>query len=222
MDAEIITKFKILSFADKLVLNKPQDVDAFDGIAFDTSVIKQKYDLVFAFIFSLDEFSALVEKVIGRYLLNPNGYLYFAYPKKGNRQYKEYIGRDDFFARVRMDKDGFVNGSPIKFNKMAAFSDVFTCIGLKHTAQAKVKQQPSQCVADYVDRISDLQKHFANNKIVLELYGNLTPGYRRDWARYVYSAQTEATIQKRLAEMEDILKTGYKSKDTYRQSRKGI
>ena len=118
MNTEIISKLKILGFNDKLILNKPQNIDVFDGIVFDTSVGKPKYDIVFAFIFSLDEFSEIVKMAIEKDLINANGYLYFAYPKKGNKQYKEYIGRDDFFNTVNMDKDGFVNGSKLKFNKM--------------------------------------------------------------------------------------------------------
>ena len=220
MNAEIISKLKILGFNDKLILNKPQNLDAFDGIIFDTSVSKPKYDIVFAFIFALDEFSEIVKMAIEKDLINANGYLYFAYPKKGNKQYKEYIGRDDFFTSVHMDKDGFVNGSKLKFNKMVAFNDTFTCIGLKHEKKTKPKTQPSQCIADYIDRIPELQQYFSENKEVTEMFDKLTPGYRRDWARYVYGVKNEETKAKRLAEMEDILKKGYKSIDLYRQNKK--
>ena len=153
-------------------------------------------------------------------LINPNGYLYFAYPKKGNKQYTEYIGRDDFFTSVNMDKDGFVNGSKLKFNKMVAFNDTFTCIGLKFETKTKQKTQPSQCVADYIDRIPELQQYFSENRGVTEMFDKLTPGYQRDWARYVYGVKNEETKVKRLAEMEDVLKNGYKSIDLYRQNKR--
>ena len=220
MNAEIISKLKILSFNNKLMINRPEDVDVFNGIDFDTSVDKPKYDVVFAFIFSLNEFSEIVKMAIEKDLMHPNGYLYFAYPKKGNKQYKEYIGRDDFFTSVYMDKDGFVNGSKLKFNKMVAFNDTFTCIGLKFETNIKQKAQPSQCVADYIDRIPELQQYFSKKREITKLFNQLTPGYQRDWARYVYGVKNEETKVKRLAEMEDILKQGYKSVDLYRQSKK--
>ena len=220
MNAEIISKLKILSFNDKLVLNCPKDLDIFNGIDIDMSVDKPKYDIVLAFIFSLDEFSEIVKMAIEKELINPNGYLYFVYPKKGNKQYKEYIGRDDFFDSVHIDKDGFVLNSKLKFNKMVAFNDTFTCIGLKHETKTKQNTQPRQCVADYIDRIPELQQYFAENKEVTEMFNKLTPGYQRDWARYVYGVKNEETKAKRLAEMEEILKKGYKSIDLYRQNKK--
>ncbi len=158
--------------------------------------------------------------MIDKDLLSLGGILYFVYPKKGNKQYEQYIGRDDFFTIVDMNNQGYVGESNIRFNKMAAFNDVFTVIGLKHDADRKIASKTSQCVADYVQYIPNLQKHFAGDETVLELYNNLTPGYQRDWARYVYSAQTDATQQKRLIEMENILKQGYKSKDLFRQNKK--
>ena len=221
MNNEIITKLRIDKFNDKLILNKPEDITSFDGIDFDISIKREKYDLVFAFIFSLDEFSTTVNMLVEKDLINLNGCFFFAYPKKGNKKYKEYIGRDDFFKKESVDDDGFINNSHLKFFKMLAFDDVFTCIGLRYEIKKETKlTKPSQCVGDYIDRIPDLQRYFKSNKPVLDFYNKLTPGYQRDWARYVFSAQTETTIQKRLAEMEMIIGKGYKTKDLYRQNKK--
>ena len=219
MNQEIIKKFSIEKYDKKLVLNMPADISEFDGMSYRTAMDKDGYDMIFAFIFSLDGFTNLLEKVIEGNLLNPNGILYFAYPKKGNKQYKEYIGRDDFFGKVNMDSDGYVNDSPIKFNKMAAFNDVFTVIGLKHEPKRKKTTQPSQCVSDYVSRIPDIRKHFEGNREILASFDQLTPGYQRDWARYVFGVKNEATTEKRFAEMEHILKEGYKSVDLYRRNK---
>jgi len=103
--------------------------------------------LIFAFIFSLDEFLNLLIKVIEKDLLNPGGVFYVAYPKKGNKRYKEYIGRDDFFGVVYMDDDGYVFESPIKFNKMVAFNEVFTVVGLKHEENEKNPRNPASALA---------------------------------------------------------------------------
>ncbi len=216
MNNEVIKKFGIEKYDQKLILNKPVDIDDFDGISFHTTMGKGKYDLIFAFIFSLDEFVALLETVIDKDLLNPNGILYFAYPKKGNKQFTTYIGRDDFFKWVNMGHDGYVDNSPIKFNKMAAFNDVFTVIGLKHEEKRKKPAQPSQRVVDYAERIPDVRIHFEKNKEVLAFFDKLTPGYQRDWARYVYGVKNVSTTEKRFAEMENILQQGYKSVDLFR------
>ena len=220
MNEEIIKKFGVEKFDQKLILNLPDDIQDFDGITFHTVAEGSSYDLIFAFVFSLEEFVGLLEKVIIGNLLNPNGVLYFPYPKKGNKKYQEYIGRDDFFAKVSMDSDGFVNGSPIKFNKMAAFNDVFTVVGLKHETKRKKTSQPSQCVGDYVERIPDLRKHFENQQDVLASFDRLTPGYQRDWARYVFGVKNDATTVKRLSEMENVLKQGFKSIDLYKRNKK--
>ncbi len=220
MASEVARKLKIQDNAAMLILNKPSDINDFDVFTFDTKAGKKKYDLIFSFIFSLDEFTETLKTVIGKDLLNPNGYLYFAYPKKGNKQYKEYIGRDDFFTPAQMDEDGYAMGSPLKFNKMIAFNDVFTCFGLKHLEKRKKSTQPSQCVGDYIARIPDLLKHFVKNKEVLDAFNRLTPGYQRDWARYVYGVKKAETTAIRLAEMENVLKQGYKSIDLYKQAQK--
>jgi len=221
MNQEIIKKFGFEKYDRKMILNLPADISDFDGIPFSTAFEKENYDLIFAFIFSLDEFTNLLKTVIDNNLLNQEGILYFAYPKKGNKQYKEYIGRDDFFGKVCMDTDGYVNGSPIKFNKMAAFNDVFTVVGLKHEPKRKkASTQPSQCVSDYVSRVPDIQKHFEGNHEILASFNRLTPGYQRDWARYVFGVKNEATTEKRFAEMEHILRQGYKTVDLYRRDKK--
>ena len=220
MNIEIIKKFYMEKFDKKLILNKPLDINEFDGIAFDDAINKEKYDMIFTFIFSLGDFTNTVKTVIEKDMLNSGGMLYFAYPKKGNRQYKEYIGRDDFFGVADMDNDGYVFNSSLKFNKMAAFNDVFTVIGLKHEEIRKKSSQPSQCVSDYVDRIPELRKYFSNDADFLVLFDQLSPGYQRGWSRYVFAVKNPATTEKRLKEMKNILKQGYKSVDLYRQNNK--
>ena len=220
MNAPLIQKFNILKYTTKLLLHKPADITDFDGIDFDTEPSKDKYDLIFAFVFSMAEFCSLLQTIVGKAQLHPNGICLFAYPKKGNKQYPTYIGRDDFFAHVEVDDEGYVYNSPVKFNKMAAFNDVFTVVGLKHEEKRKRPSLISQSVADYVDRIPDIKAYLLNNQNVLALFEKLTPGYQRDWARYVYGVKNPATIEKHLLEMEEILKQGYKSLDLYRRRNK--
>jgi uncharacterized protein YdeI (YjbR/CyaY-like superfamily) len=119
-----------------------------------------------------------------------------------------------------MDEDGYFKESLLKFSRMVAFNDTFTVCGLRHLKKASKKStKPSQCVDDYKDKVTDLKVYFQNQPEILERYAALTPGYQRDWARYVYSARTQNTIDKRLIEMAEILKQGFKTKQLYTKSK---
>lgn len=120
-----------------------------------------------------------------------------------------------------MDKEGYVFGSTIKFNKMIALDEVFTIVGLKNIPRSSKKStQPSQCVADYIERVPELEQLLLSQPEVLQIFQALTPGYQRGWARYVFGVKNESTSQKRLNEMLDVLRLGFKSIDLYRQSKK--
>ncbi|MBG9736638.1 YdeI/OmpD-associated family protein [Paenibacillus alvei] len=215
----IIDKLNLNKYPMKLILNKPSDIAEFDELDYDNAIRKENYDLIFAFIFTLEEFTELVQMVIDKQLLNNKGYLFVAYPKKNNPKYEQYIERDSFFNIGFVNEDGYVANSAIKFARMVSLDDVFTVIGLKSETKKTTKPAgatKSQCVDDYVDHIADIQKYLANSA-QLEFYNNLTPGYQKDWARYVYSAKKTETQHKRLIEMESILAEGYKSFDLYRR-----
>ncbi|MCI6618452.1 MAG: YdeI/OmpD-associated family protein [Prevotella sp.] len=220
MDQLLFRKLDLAKYARKAIIDCPEDVQAFDGIDFDRTLGAGRYDLVFHFIFSLDEFAARVHDLIRQDRINPGGVAFFAYPKKGNRRYDTYIGRDDFFTVIDMDNDGYVDDSDLKFNKMVAFNDVFTVIGLKHAHKRRQSRQPSQCVSAYVDRLPELIERLSAHPDALARFNSLTPGYQRGWARYVFGVSAEATVVRHLQEMADILVQGYKSVDLYRAGRK--
>ncbi len=215
----IIEKLSLHKYSTKLILHKPDDIKDFDELEYDTSVKNDKYDLVFVFIFQLDDLSKQLKLIIKKDLLNEKGYLFFAYPKKNNPQYKEYIERDQIFPEIKPDEDGYVLGSMLKFSRMVSLNEVFTIVGLKAEPKKQNKSQAekkSQCVDDYVQHIKDIQQFLADDQPVLQVYNDLTPGYQKNWARYVYSAKRKETQEKRLQEMKEILKEGYKSIDLYR------
>ncbi len=221
MNQEVIKKLGIDKLSAKAILNLPTDIMDFDGLDFDTALIRQKYDLVFSFVFSLDEFKERLITYIQEHRLTDNGVLYFAYPKKGNKRYDAYIGRDDILPAFEIDEEGYVFRSSVKFNKMVSLNNVFTIIGLKNVKRKSRKSsQPSQCVADYAERIPEIEAYFHNNPDVLNLFRKLTPGYQKGWACYVLGVKTEVTRLKRFIEMESILRQGYKSIDLYRQNKK--
>lgn len=78
----IIDKLNFKKYAAKLILGKPDDITEFETIEYEVVIKKDKYDLIFVFIFSLEEFSTYLKEVIDKQLLNDNGYIYIAYPKK--------------------------------------------------------------------------------------------------------------------------------------------
>jgi Bacteriocin-protection, YdeI or OmpD-Associated len=217
----IVDKLNLKKYASKLILNLPEDIDEFKEIDFDAAIEKEKYDLIFIFVFNLEEFSNKLHQVIEKHLLSDKGYLFFAYPKKNNPQYKDYIERDQIFPYINVGEDGYVAESNLKFSRMVSLNDIFTVVGLKYENKKAVSSsKKSQCVDDYIDHVDDIKRYLEKNGELLSAYNSLTVGYQKDWARYVYSAKREETQEKRLLEMEDILGEGYKSIDLYRRKKK--
>ena len=215
----IINRLKLFAYHDKLFLNVPAYLKAFDSLSFDVRPEKPAYDLIFAFVFSIDQFTAILKQTIDERLLRPEGYLYIAYPKKGNRRYISYIGRDEFFKPAHMNYKGYAMNSKLKFNKLAALDETFTCIGLKHFPNTKPRRSaPSQCISDYVVRLPDLRQRLTESAPeLLEFFDSLPEGYRHDWARYVYAVRLVETSNKRFLIMTQALEQGYKSIDLYRR-----
>jgi len=216
----VIEKLNLHKFKAKLILHKPEDIHDFDELEYDTSINQDKYDLIFLFVFRLEDFSKQLKMIIEKDLMNEKGYVFFVYPKKNNPQYKEYIERDQIFPEINPDEDGYVQGSMLKFSRMVSLNDVFTVVGLKaerKKTKNKQSEKKSQCVDDYIEHIEDIKQFLANDESVLKTYEALTPGYQKDWARYVFSAKRQETQEKRLLEMKDILEEGYKSIDLYRR-----
>jgi hypothetical protein len=219
----IIEKLNLTKYDRKLILHSPEDVHDFEALEYDSSVKKDQYDLIFIFIFQLEEFKKQLQFVIEQQLLSVNGYLSFAYPKKNNPKYKQYIERDRLMEAVPVDEEGYALGSEIKFARMLSFNDVFTVVGLKSTprkAKKAANTKNSQCVDDYIENIEDIRQYLTKNEAILSAYNALTFGYQKDWARYVYSAKRKETQEKRLQEMETVLGQGYKSIELYRRNKK--
>jgi uncharacterized protein YdeI (YjbR/CyaY-like superfamily) len=48
----------------------------------------------------------------------------------------------------------------------------------------------------------------------------LTPGYQREWARFIFGAKAEATQERHFDVMKTVFKAGFKSKRAYDQREK--
>lgn len=222
MSKSIVEKLGLQKYKHAAILNQPDGMDYFpDLTGYDTVLKSDPYDLIFAFVLDLESLKELVYRIIEQNLLQPNGYLFAAYPKKGNKTYPTYIHRDDLFPGLGSDEEGYIGDSGIKFARMVGLDEVFTVVGFKRDAKGKAKEQassrPSQRVDDYTAMIPRVEKDLEDTPELLAFYQALTAGYRKDWARYVYSAKQEATQAKRREEMKMILQAGYKSRDLYRK-----
>lgn len=185
----IVEKLKLEKYTNMVVINQPSDYDIFTGYP---TELRRDHDAVFIFIETLDEMVAHTQHVIKNQLLLEKGYLFFAYPKKGNKRYSSYLHRDDIFPAMSVGEDGYIGDSEIKFGRMVSMDDVFTVVSLKREKK-KMKKTPaaSQCVADYEDNITDVEALLADTPNELAFYQSLTPGYRKDWARFIFSAKQQ-------------------------------
>ncbi|WP_284561458.1 YdeI/OmpD-associated family protein [Bacillus sp. T2.9-1] len=202
------------------ILNNPRETDYFPGLVDYDDELLSKYDAIFGFVLDMNEMREMVDTIIRKESLNKKGYLFLAYPKKGNKIYSTYIHRDELFLGLNTDSEGYVGESTIKFARMVGLDDVFTVIGLKEEEKKKkvaVSLKASQRVDDYIEKIPEIEKDLTDSPELLSFYQSLTSGYRKDWARYVYSAKQEGTREKRKAEMRIILQSGYKSRDIYKR-----
>ncbi|WP_062109978.1 YdeI/OmpD-associated family protein [Bacillus niameyensis] len=214
----IIDKLKLSKYKNMTVLNQPRDYDLFNG--YETS-LRKDHDAIFIFVETVEEMVQHTERIINEEQLLEKGYLFFAYPKKGNKRYDTFVHRDEIFPRMKVEEDGYVQNSDLKFSRMVSMDDVFTVVGLKREKK-KAKKSPaaSQCVADYEDHVKDIERLLDDYPEELKFFQELTPGYQRDWARYIFSAKQQKTREKRQAQMVDILSLRYKSVDLFRQKKK--
>lgn len=153
-----------------------------------------RYDLIFAYVLDMESMQELVNKVMDHNYLDQGGYLYAAYPKKGNKVYPTYIHRDSLFEGLGADEDGYIGTGNLRFARMAGLNEVFTVVGFKVETRKKrdASSKPSQRVDDYIAMIPAVEQDLHDSPEALAFYQSLAPGYRKDWARYVYSAVQEA------------------------------
>ncbi|WP_318502400.1 YdeI/OmpD-associated family protein [Bacillus sp. T3] len=215
----IIDKLKLNKYTNLAVINQPADYDVFQELS---TIFSKNHDAIFIFITTLEEMVSQINFIIkNEQILQEKGYLFFAYPKKGNKRFDTYIHRDEMFPALNVGEDGYIGTSDIKFSRMVSMDDVFTVVGMKREKRKEKKSlASSQCVADYGDHVEDVKALLENHPAELTFFQNLTPGYQKDWARHIYSAKQQATRDKRIQQMVDILSQGYKTLDLYRQKKK--
>ncbi|KHF41714.1 YdeI/OmpD-associated family protein [Halalkalibacter okhensis] len=214
----IINKLNLSKYTSMAVINQPNDYDVFND--FETALSKE-HDAIFIFVETVNEMVRHTQRIINDQCILEKGYIFFAYPKKGNKRYSTFVHRDEIFPAMKVGEDGYIENSDLKFSRMVSMDDVFTVVGLKHEKKKNKKSTvASQCVADYEENVKDVENRLADYPTVLSFFKNLTPGYQKDWARYIYSAKQQKTRDKRQEQMIDVLSQGYKSMDLFRQKKK--
>ncbi|PWW08610.1 bacteriocin resistance YdeI/OmpD-like protein [Paenibacillus cellulosilyticus] len=222
MSKTIVDKLNLHKYDKIAVLGMPEGENLLEGLEhYDTQLASSGYDMIFAFTLDMGALQGLLNNVISSEALGKGGYLFAAYPKKGNKVYPTYIHRDDLFEGLgASEEDGYIGTSDLKFARMVGLNDVFTVVGFKlEPRKSASSTKPSQSVGDYVAFIPNVEQDLQHVPETLAFYQSLAPGYRRDWARYIYSAVQEETREKRREEMKVILGEGFKSVDLYRRGK---
>lgn len=207
---------------DKLRLSPQQQVGIIGRP--DPTVLPDFPDLVLAeapaesltaivcFVTTLAELVAQVTAFVHCVKLVPGGRILLAYPKKGNSRYDTYVGRDDVFPSLGIDDTvDQILGSKFAFNQMVAFDDTFTVIGLKDVSGTPRRQRPKE-TNPAPELVAQLEAELRPYAAAANFYATLTPGYRRQWAQWVYGAKKEETKQKRFAQAVDLLTAGVKQR----------
>lgn len=222
MNEILYKKLKLEKFKKIILLNKAKETSPFDDLNLENNNVKDN-DLIISYVYTLQEFMDVIVHCDRNRSLKINGVIYFLYPKVKNKLNHTPIGRDSIFPFLSVDEDtGYVEGFDFKFNSMMALDDNYTLIGVKYIPKENLKKsnKSSMCVNDYIDKVVDVIAFLKKYPNELAFFEKLSIGYQKDWARYIYSAKTDETVNKRKLEMVEILKAGYKTKQLYREENK--
>ena len=206
----IVEKLNLTKYQQLVTLNRPQGEYLSEFASAAQQLPSEPVELIFAFVKTMAEFQEIVSMVIEGQHLVENGLLYVAYPKKGNKMYPTFVHRDEIFPTLQVNEaDGYIKGSTLKFNRMVSLDETFTVVGMKNVLKKPAKNQTSSAVG-----------LLQTEPAAAATFAALTPGYQKEWARYVFSAKRAETRKKRQTEMLAILKEGYKTKALYQQRKK--
>ncbi|AIS62158.1 YdeI/OmpD-associated family protein [Listeria ivanovii] len=219
----IVEKLQLAKYQEAVILDIPKDSDYFRNLSsYGKEMTTKKYDLIFKFVQNLNELVGFVHQIISEDKLLADGYVFIAYPKKGNKKWDTYVHRDELMPALKTDEEGYIGQSNLKFARMVALDETYTVVGMKEATKLKIKgvKKNNPSADEYADYVPQVVAFLADKGDLATFYSNLATGYQRVWARYIYSAKQAATQEKRRLEMVDILSQGYKTKEHFRQGKK--
>jgi len=216
----IIQKFKLDTYKELPIVNMPAYLQS-ELDVLGSHPRQEQQEALLVFTTTNEEFFLTLRSLVKEDPIKDKGVLLLCYPKKGNPMYPSFVHRDEIFPKVDMDEDGFMFKSAYKFNRMLAFDDVFTLLEVKKIDSKKVPNaRPSQMGSDYIHHIPEVEVFLKDEPKALAFFQSLAPGYRKDWAVYLFSTENLETRNKRVHEMIRILNDGHKNMTLYRQSLK--
>ncbi|GAK48353.1 hypothetical protein LOSG293_260160 [Secundilactobacillus oryzae JCM 18671] len=68
-----------------------------------------------------------------------------------------------------------------------------------------------------IPKVADLLQ---DDAALSDFFANLTPGYQREWAKFIFGTKAEATKQRHVEKMKEVFNAGFKSKRAYDQREK--
>lgn len=142
------------------------------------------YQAIFTFTHTLDEMKNEIFAAIDQ--LENDGLLFLCYPKIKNKLGLAGIHRDHIFPFLEVDEEtGYVKNTLMRFNRMVAFDENYTLLAVKKDFVQRKRSATSQRVDDYVAFIDNI-KAMLKNEQCYSFFISLTPGYQKNWARYIF------------------------------------
>lgn len=168
-------------------------------------------EIVVGFINTTDDLTQVVNSYnksnpLAKTILNV---IYF---KKANKLGNAGINRDEMMELGK--------GFGLEACRLINVNENYSCMGFRPIEEFKqiTKNKPSQCVDDYLDKIPELI-NVLNDEAKIK-FAQLTLGYQKGWARYVFGVVQEKTRQKRLATANIAISQGFKAIDMYQSANK--
>lgn len=166
-----------------------------------------------AFVYTLEE----MKELLGCVQLNKEVQrLYFVYPKKGNTLSIPHIGRDDIFPALEVNEDtGIAEGTNFRFNMMVSLDGNFTIVGMRREQLSPKAKSKRRSCRDFEEQIPVLEEMLGLEERTR--FTALTQGYQRVWTTYILSAKGDSVRTKRLEQLIETLRLGYKTLEQLRK-----
>jgi uncharacterized protein YdeI (YjbR/CyaY-like superfamily) len=74
---------------------------------------------------------------------------------------------------------------------------------------------PAKPLSEYENDIPAVAALLADQPQMQAFFNALTPGYQREWARFIFGTASETTKQRHIDKMLTVFAAGYKSKRAY-------
>lgn len=209
---KLLKKLRLNKDDELVILNRPNENYFADMNVIESLDSKANYIVIF--VTNIEELTREVMNIVTNDMLLENGRIFVAYAKKGNKMYESFVHRDEIFPALKVsEEDGYIPNSDYKFNQMVSLDEVFTIVGIKkETKKTKKSKANSGRVDDYTKFIIDIEERISDLPKTRMFFDNLTQGYKKSWARYIYSAKKVETQEKRFQEMIALLDKGIKYK----------